>query len=275
MVSAQPELLRQDLSFVALSSGGPDLVEVEKDCGRRAASLDEWLGIIDGYFATHGPRAVAVKNQSAYARRLDYEPVSKARAAPLFARHARGEKLEPSDAKALQDFLFRYCVGKATELGLPVKLHTGYHAGIDSMPLARVRQNASDLCPLLESFRDTRFVLMHIGYPYQDELVALAKHYRNVFVDMCWAWIINPGASVRFLKEVLLAAPASKVFAFGGDYVTVETVTGHARIARQGITQALSELVDEGWIRLEEVPRLAERIMRGNANEVFPTAKPR
>ena len=33
---------------------------------------------------------------------------------------------------------------------------------------------------------------MHIAYPYSDELVALAKHYPNVYVDMCWAWSIDP-----------------------------------------------------------------------------------
>jgi predicted TIM-barrel fold metal-dependent hydrolase len=138
------------------------------------------------------------------------------------------------------------------------------------MPLERLRQNAGDLCPLLQDFPDTKFVLMHIGYPYQDEFIALAKHYTNAYIDMCWAWIINPAASVRFLKEFLLAAPASKLFPFGGDYITVETVYGHSRVARMGITQALSELVEEGWLALEETPPLIERILNGNAHEVFP-----
>ncbi len=271
METSLPDLLLQDLSFVALSSGGPDLGAVEQDSGRRADTLDGWLQVIDWYFSTYGPRAVAVKNQSAYARGLDYEVVPRALAEPLFARHARGEALAPHESKALQDFLFRYCVGKATELGLPVKLHTGYHAGSGYMRLSRVSRNAADLCPLLESFPDTRFVLMHIGYPYQDEFISLAKHYPNAYVDMCWAWIINPAAGVRFLKEALMAAPANKLFTFGGDYCSVETVYGHSRIARRGIAQALSELVEEGWVARDEVPPLVERIMRGNAHEVFPT----
>lgn len=270
METAQPDLLPQDLSFVALSTGGPDLDAIERETGKRPSTLDGWLEVIDGYFATYGPRAVAVKNQSAYARRLDYEAVPKERAEPLFVRHAAGQTLDPAERKALQDYLFRYCVGKATEYGLPVKLHTGYYAGSDYMPLTRLRQNAGDLCPLLQDFPDTKFVLMHIGYPYQDEFIALAKHYRNAYVDLCWAWIINPAASVRFLKEFLLAAPASKVFTFGGDYITVETVYGHSRVARQGIAQALSELVEEGWIAREETCALVERLMRGNAHEVFP-----
>jgi hypothetical protein len=269
METEQPDLLHQDLSFVALSTG-PDLKAVENDSGKTADTLEGWLEIIDGYFAAYGPRAVAVKNQSAYARRLNYEHVPKERAEPLFLRHAYGEALPPEELKTLQDFLFRYCVGKAVEYGLPVKLHTGYYAGFNGMPLERVRQNAGDVCGLLRDFPDAKFVLMHIGYPYQDEFIALAKHYRNAYVDLCWAWIINPLAGVRFLKEFLMAAPANKVFTFGGDYLTVETVYGHSRVARQGIAQALSELVADGWIALEETPALIDRIMRGNAHEVFP-----
>jgi predicted TIM-barrel fold metal-dependent hydrolase len=269
MESEQPELLRQDLSIVALSTG-LNRKQVEAESGRSADTLEGWLEVINWYFAEYGPRAVAVKNQSAYSRRLDYDRVTQDEAAPLFARHARGDELSPGDSKTLQDFLLRYCVGKATEQGLPVKLHTGYYAGAGSMPLHRVRRNASDLCPLLQDFPDTRFVLMHIGYPYQDEFIALAKHYRNVSIDMCWAWIINPAAGVRFVKEFLMAAPANKLFTFGGDYIPVEPVYGHSRIARMGLSQAITELVEEGWIALEETPELIERLMHGNARETFP-----
>ena len=241
MKSEQPDLLRQDLSTVALSTG-LNRKQVEAESGETADTLEGWLEIIDWHFAEYGPLAVAVKNQSAYSRRLDYDPATKEDAAPLFARHAHTEELSPAEWKTLQDFLMRYCVQKATELGLPVKLHTGYYAGHGGMPLHRVRNNAADLCPLLKDFPDTRFVLMHIGYPYQDEFIALAKHYRNVSIDLCWAWIINPMAGVRFVKEFLMAAPANKLFTFGGDYIPVEPVYGHSRIARMGLTQALTEL---------------------------------
>ena len=54
-----------------------------------------------------------------------------------------------------------------------------------------------------------------------------------------------------------------------GDYLPVELVPGHAKIARQGLAQAVSELVDEGWIAPKEVEGLVERLMRGNAHEAF------
>ena len=276
MESAEPDLLRQDLSILAFSRLAPaDFDMIEQEVGTRPTTLDDWLAVIDSNFAAYGRRAVAVKCQIAYSRALNFEPVPKERAARLFPHligNLRGayHPLGPDDLKSLQDFMIRYCVTKAGDQGLPVKLHTGYLAGRDSMQLSRLRRNASDLAALLRDFPATRFVFMHIGYPYENEFIALAKHFRNAFIDMCWAWIIDPVASLRFLKSFLLTVPTNKLFTFGGDYIVVEPIFGHSRIARRGIAQALSELVAEGWIAREECRDLIDRIMRRNALEFFP-----
>ncbi|MCP4643694.1 MAG: amidohydrolase family protein [bacterium] len=265
----QPDLLAQDLWTIGLGTG-LRMDTLRHEAGGDVASLAECHATIDTCFEKYGPRAIAVKDQGAYWRTLKFDNVSAEDAAPLFKRFAEDEKsLAKEELKALQDHLFRYCVAKATECGLPVKLHTGYFAGHGSMNLRRVRDNLSDLCSLFRDFPDTRFVLMHISYPYQEELIALCKHYPQVYADMCWAWIINPLAAARFLKEFIMAAPASKVFTFGGDYLPVELVPGHARIARCGIAQAIEELVQEGWLSESHVPALVNRIMRGNAHETF------
>ncbi|MER8576386.1 amidohydrolase [Mesorhizobium sp. M1409] len=276
MKTEQPSLLKQDLSILGLCRcSAADFARVEAETDRRPASLEGWLDTIDSYFATCGPQAVAVKCQIAYSRALDFEPVTKTRAARLFVNQAdrsgRFHALGPEDLKALQDYLFRYCVAKAGDYGLPVKLHTGILASNNVMHLSRVRDNARDLCRLLQDFPEVQFVLMHIGYPYEREFIALAKHYSNVSLDMCWSWIINPIASRHFLKEFLVTVPSHKVFTFGGDYVCAEPIVGHARIARIGISNAISELVADGWIVLEEARDLIEQIMRGNALDLFPT----
>jgi hypothetical protein len=86
---------------------------------------------------------------------------------------------------------------------------------------------------------------------------------------MCWAWIISPIASVNFLQQYLVTAPSNKVFTFGGDYIPVEPVLGHATLARRGITQTLTSLVDEGWMKLDSALNLVDPIMRGNARQTF------
>jgi predicted TIM-barrel fold metal-dependent hydrolase len=216
---------------------------------------------------------VAVKSSNAYARNIDYADVPAEAVEAAFRRRVEGETLPPADNKALEDHLFWYSVRRATASRLPVKLHTGYYAQWagkkDRMPLSRVGQNpaaAADLCVVSP---ETRFVFMHIGYPYYEDFIALAKQNPNAWVDMCWAWIVNPVASKEFLKKFLVTAPANKVLTFGGDYIPVEPVVGHARIAREGISLALSELVEEGWLSLDDALSLVEPLLNGNARALF------
>jgi len=70
-------------------------------------------------------------------------------------------------------------------------------------------------------------------------------------------------------QEYVMAAPHSKLLTFGGDYGPVERVPGHAAVARKGLAQAIRELVEDGWVKDSEVPDLVDRIMRGNAHEIF------
>ena len=273
--TAEPALLTQDLSFVPLLlPTSSHIGRVAGEMGMEAGSFAAWLECVDKVFATHAPRAIAMKSQQAYNRGLDYARVPREDAKPKFEKLLNApDELAAADHAAVQDFMFHYCVEKSVEHKLPVKLHTGYYAGSGSMPLGRVGGNPGEMCDMLMAHKDARFVFMHITYPYQDEAIAVAKQHPNAWIDMCWAWIINPSASVRFLKEFLKAAPANKIFTFGGDYMPVELVPGHAAIARQGITQALCELVEERWMREDDLPELVERLMRGNAHGMFDYEK--
>jgi hypothetical protein len=263
------DLLSFDLWTVGIGSG-VKRGTLNQCAGTEVTTLKQAHETIDRAFEKFGPKAIAVKDQSAYWRRLDFEDVSDGAAAPLFVRFAKEDpSLTPAERKALQDNLFRRCLRRATEQKLPVKLHTGYAAGHSSMDLARLRENLVDVTQLARDFPNTTFVLMHIAYPYQNELIALCKQYPRVYADMCWAWIIDPASAVRFLKEFLMAVPACKLFPFGGDFIPVELVPGHARVARRGISLALTQLVEDGWLAESDLPALVERLMRGNAHETY------
>ena len=270
--SAQPTLLMQDI-FLNGMFDGPDFQGYGLPSGIDARTLADWHRVIDWWFAECGPWAVAVKSSNAYTRNIDYADVPAEAVEASFRKRVEGERLPPADTKALEDHLFWYSVRRATASRLPVKLHTGYYAQWagkkDRMPLSRVGQNpaaAADLCVVAP---ETRFVFMHIGYPYYEDLIALAKQNPNAWVDMCWAWIVNPVASKDFLKKFLVTAPANKVLTFGGDYKPVEPVVGHARIAREGISLALAELVEEDWLSLDDALSLVEPLMNGSARALF------
>jgi uncharacterized protein len=241
--------------------------------GIAVTSLSDWHRVIDWWFSEYAEFAVAVKSQHAYVRGIDHARVAPEQAEELFRRQWRGDLLTGDEQKALEDHLFWYTVEKATECHLPVKLHTGYYAGENTMPLSRLIHNPGSACELCKAAPDTRFVFMHICYPYYEEILAVAKQYTNAYIDMCWAWIVNPIAAKDFLKKYLVTAPANKVLTFGGDYVSVENVVGHAILARRGITLALSELVEEGWLQLDDAMELIEPLMHGNARALFDLRK--
>jgi predicted TIM-barrel fold metal-dependent hydrolase len=266
--SEDPLLLRQDIDITHLCLPVA-FAMAESEFKVRAVDLDQWLDFIDGLFYKFGATAVAVKILAAEYRRLDFGATDRRHAERVFRRFRTYGRLRDDERKELEDFLIRWCIERAADYGLPVKIHTGIYNMNNDFPITSASNNAGDLFALISDFPEVRFDLFHIGYPYQNEMLALAKHHTNVYLDMCWAWIVDPVASVRFLKSFLTTVPSNKVFAFGGDLVPVELVFGHAEIARHGISTALSELVDEGWLATEEAPEVVERIMRGNALATF------
>ncbi len=268
MESELPELLMQDLSIVGMFDG-PDFKQFGKPTGITVKSLSDWHSVIDWWFAKYGKFAVAVKSQNAYSRDIDYEQVPAKKAEAVFKKKLNKQNPTPQEQKGLEDHLFWYAVDKATEHNLPVKLHTGYYAGQNYMPLGRLTKNPDSATDLCQKARDTRFVFMHICYPYYEELISVAKHYTNAYVDMCWSWIINPVASKDFLKKYLVTAPANKILTFGGDYIPIEPVLGHAVIARRGIALALAELVEEQHVSLDDALKLTDTVMHENARKIF------
>lgn len=266
--SPQPTLLMQDISILGMHAG-PDIRKFADPAGIEVRSLADWHRVIDWWMDTFGPWAVAVKSQYAYSRDIDYRQVPPEEAEPLFARRLAGEPLDEGQRKALEDHLFWHAVGRATAHGLPVKLHTGYYAGHNYMPLGRLARNPASAADLCRAAPDTAFVFMHIGWPYYEELIALAKHYSNAYVDMCWAWIISPLAAMDFLAKFLVTAPANKILTFGGDYIPVELVVGHAEIARRGIALVLRRLVAEGWLTDADALELVDPLLHGNARRLF------
>ncbi|HSV74909.1 MAG TPA: amidohydrolase family protein [Chthonomonadales bacterium] len=268
METRYPDLLMQDISLMSLH-GPYNWRGVAEQVGVRVSDLAGYHRAIDAWFARYGRYAVAVKSQAAYGRRLDFDDVPAERAEEPFARILRGDPLAPAEVKLVEDHLFWYGVRRATEHRLPIKLHTGYYAGHNAMPMDRIALNPADAVELMRRAPDTTFVLMHMGYPFHEQMAAIAKHWTNAVIDMCWAWIISPTASERFLRDMIVTAPRSKVLTFGGDYIPVEPVVGHAAIARRGIASTLNGLVRDGWLKRSDAADLVAPLLRGNAERVF------
>ena len=164
-----------------------------------------------------------------------------------------------------------WCLARGAELAgqhnLPLKIHTGYYAGNHHMIVDRIR--AGHLCPLLTQYPDTRFVLMHIAYPYSEEVIALAKHFANAWADLCWSWAINPAASANFVRSFIHAAPANKLFAFGGDTFFPTSAYAYSTQMRRYLSKALQAEIDDGEMTEAQAIAFARRILFENQKGCF------
>ena len=262
-----PDLLFQDIALNGLIQVSNIPFYVPEHI--KPNTLSDWHSVIDWWFAEYGQIAKGVKTGNAYFRRLDFEKVPAEEVDKIFLNKINSQKTCFTDEKLLQDHLFWYCVDKATEYGLPLKMHTGQWAMNNVMNMHWVKDNPSDCASLCRKSPDTKFIFYHLCYPHYEEMLSLAKNYSNAYIDMCWSWSINPLAAKDFLKKFILTAPNNKIFSFGGDEVIVENLIGHAALARKGITQALSELVWEDWTGLDDALDLADDLMYRNADRLF------
>ncbi len=232
-------------------------------------TLSDWHALIDWWFAENKKIANGVKIGNAYFRRLDFKKVAADEVEKIFIRKINNQQISSDEEKQLQDHLFWYCVNKATMYNMPVKLHTGQWAMNNIMNMEWLRNNPSDCAALCKLSPDTKFIFFHLSYPHYEEMISLAKHFSNAYIDMCWSWSINPLAAKDFLKKFILTVPNNKIFTFGGDEIIVENIIGHSVIARKGIVDALSELVTDNWIKLDYALDIVDDLMYKNAEKMF------
>lgn len=263
-----PEFFLYDLSWWSLSCGEMKVEDIHKETQVTVSDLATLQTAIDTLFTRYGPCAIAVKTQHAYFRTLQWKERSDDEAEhALKVVLARGEDAPEEYRLCLGDWCIARGVEKAVEYNLPFKIHTGYYAGNNRMPVDYIK--SGNLCGLLARYPEARFVLMHIAYPYRNELVALAKHYTNVWVDLCWAWAIDPYSSCDFVRRFIHAVPANKLFAFGGDTMRPTTALAFSVQARLWLTRALQAEVDEGYLSEKQAIALASKFMRENQQRCF------
>lgn len=264
-----PDFFLYDLSWRAFCSGQINQEELANETGMTVKDLATLRQAMEGLFDKYAPCAIAVKSQHAYGRTLRWEDRTDADAARALQKVLTGEAgdIDVQTSLCLGDWCWARGVELAIKHNLPFKLHTGYYAGNNYMVVDRIK--AGNLCPLLIKYPEANFVLMHASYPYNDELIALTKHFSNVWADMCWAWSISPRTCMQFVRQFLHTAPANKLFAFGGDTGWPTSSFAYAIQMRKWLTRALEAEVAEGDLTEAQAIDLATRLMRGNQLACF------
>jgi predicted TIM-barrel fold metal-dependent hydrolase len=269
------EFFLRDLSLFSLASGVIDDPAIEEATDVAIRDLGTLNQAMEALFARCAPLSIALKTQHAYVRTLAWQKRTDAeaeRALQVVREEGPWSGGPQSDARLC---LGDWCLARGVELAsayqLPIKIHTGYLAGTarqgSYMPVDRLR--AGHLAPLLMEYPEATFVLMHIAYPYSEELIALAKHFGNVYVDLCWAWAINPFATKDFVRRFIHAVPVNKLFAFGDDTSTPSMAYAYAVQMRRWLTSTLEDEVADGLLTARQAIEIAARLLRGNQLACF------
>jgi uncharacterized protein len=140
---------------------------------------------------------------------------------------------------------------------LPVQVHCGF--GDPDLHLARA--DPSHLKPIVERFRETRFVLLHC-YPFVREAGWLAHVYGNVWFDLSLT-IPHVSRPTEMLRQALELAPVSKLLYASDAARTPELYFLAAKWWREALVEVLPELLEDG------AEQAARRILRENALELY------
>ena len=226
--------------------------------------FESYLMLIDTAIRKYkGHGALAVKIGTAYERSLFFEKVSRDEAARLYAKAPT--ELSANEQKKLQDFMAHYVIQKATQEDLPVQIHTGILAR-NANTLSN--SNPEKLNNLFLDYPETKFVLLHLSFPYIRQAFSLSKMFPNVFLDFCWVPMISEKVAVQALDEFLDLVPYNKLM-WGGDSFRVEGAYAAACVTREVMASVLAERVKKGDMDLEMAIRVSEAILHGNARDLF------
>ncbi len=233
----------------------------------RASSL---LAAFVEHLSRLAPGVAAFKSIAAYRTGLD---VGRPAAAEVDrALHDLRRGLTPGRPpriaqKPLVDAMLWAALPVAAAAGTPVQFHTGFGDPDLDLRLA----NPLHLRPLFEApaLRGLRVVLLH-SYPFVREAGYLASVYPGAYVDL---GLTVPYASVHAMRtamhEALHLAPVSKVLLSTDAQRTPEIFWLAARWGRRSLAAALEATVADGDLTADEAEWAAERILGGNARDVY------
>lgn len=221
-------------------------------------SFDDYCGLLEVLVDTLSQRnQVGLKNALAYDRDIQFDPPNES-----LAREAwRNAEASDEAKKAFGDFVVDRLCALAGERDLPVQMHLGSAIIQYSHPMKTQG--------LIERHPNTRFLLMHLAYPWSTDLLGMAFVHRNIWIDLTWSFLLSGSHFKRAFHEAIEILPDESRMMFGGDNWHAEESYSTFRTARKLIAEVLEEKVASGYFHESDARRLAEKIFHRNAVEFF------
>jgi len=214
-------------------------------------------------------RYVAFKQGLAYQISLDFERVRKSEAEACFNEAVFGHNhFPPWDShfnlfgKKISDYMMHHILRLANRRGLIFQYHTAGTSRNDPS-----RGNPDNMCNLFRDYPDVKFVIFHVGFPYQDILGTLAK-FPNVHLDMCGMQGIHT-VCVDALAEWVEYVNITRIHAFGGDCFNINSVYGEQLKVRDNTYRSLARKIDEELMDIDDAKWVAKRVLYDNPLELY------
>jgi len=245
-------------SRAAADHGGLSPFALAAKLGCDTSTFEDYLHFVDVWVAEHKRKgAVAIKSALAYERDINVSPATAREAAAIFDSGTN----DPAEQKRFGDFILDLLAKKAAEYELVFQVHAGLALQQYSHPWR--------LMWLLDNNPKTIFDLFHCGYPWTQEVLAMASERPNLIVDSCWLPIISPTAAVRFYHEYAEVAYRADTLCWGGDNWHAEESYAAALTFKDCLAKAVADKVEGGYWTRREGLRYAEGVMWRAAGRWF------
>jgi uncharacterized protein len=169
--------------------------------------------------------------------------------------------------KMLRDFLLVRALELSIDLDVPTQIHTGvgdYEILLDQCDPGLLFDLLSD-----DKIRHATVVLVHSGFPNNENAAYMASVLPNVFLDFSLTIpFLNPVSHQR-LGEVLEVAPSSKVMYGSDGFGVPEIFWFSAKVAKRVLEKCFTNFEEEKLFDQDEINQKARQILSENATALY------
>jgi hypothetical protein len=174
--------------------------------------------------------------------------------------------------KAFRDFLIVRALELSIDLDVPMQIHTGvgdFDILLDQCDPALLYDLLKD-----DKLRHASVVLVHSGFPNNQNAAFMASVLPNVFLDFSLTIpFLNPLSHER-LKETLEIAPSSKVM-YGSDGFNIpEIFWFSAKVGKRALEKCFTSFAEEKLYDENEINQKAKQILSENATQLYRLPHP-
>jgi uncharacterized protein len=234
----------------------------------------EYLNFLTRTLAENKRRGgVAVKFEASYFRSLSFGDPGNEVVEPIYQKYRSGGVPSADEYTRFQDFVFRHIIIAASALKLPVHIHTSAGGG-DYFDLRGVNVLNLENVVRDPKHRETTFVLIHGGYPYDREAMLLAS-MKNVYLDSsATELMLYPTEFKNVLRRWLEVYPEK--LTFGTDAFPYNDALGVEEVywmgvhtTRTALAAALAEMIAAREITEPQAMTIARGYLHDNAAALY------